>query len=174
MNYRLPALGLALLLSCSSAQAGRLYGDINYEFQYFDISDSKFTPQMVTGTLGVWLYKGIGLEGNFGAGTTDDTENGLTLETDTMTAVNIRFESPNQVGATAYILLGAVNYDLKGSQTNSNFPGKESFDGYHVGAGLNQYFPNASNTAINFSGHVYGLDEDIDSYGLRIGIRHDF
>lgn len=174
MNLRLIASSVALLLPISATQAGSLYGEVNYEIQYFEIADTDFTPQMLTGTLGVWFTKGIALEGSFGASVRDDTADGLTLETDKLATLNLRFESPNTNGATAYILLGGVSYDLKGTQANSSFPGQGTFDGYHVGLGLNQYFPSATNTALNLSAHVYGVDEDIDSYGLRLGVRHDF
>lgn len=174
MNYRSIALTLALLVPLSSAQAVDLYGDLNYEIQYFEIAEESFTPQMLTGSLGVWISPGIGIEGTLGVGVADDTDNGLTLETDKMTALNLRLESPNHVGVTAYVLLGAVSYDLKGSRTGTSFPGQETFDGYQVSVGVNQYFPDHPNTALNLSATTYGVDQGIDSYGLRIGIRRDF
>lgn len=174
MKLRTLVPSIALLLPLSSASAGSLFGEINYEMQYFDIASQSFTPQMISGTVGVWLLKGIAVEATYGASLRDDTENGLSLETSQLGSVNLRFESPNRRGATAYILLGSVRFKLEGSQADSSYPGTETFDGYHVGVGVNQYFPNLPNTALNLSAHHYGVDEDFDSYGVRAGLRHDF
>lgn len=174
MKLRLLAATAAIMLPLSSAPAGQFYGDINYEMQYFDISSQSFTPQMFSASVGAWLLQGIGIEATYGMGFRDDTENGFSLETSQLGAVNLRFESPNTMGASAYILLGSVSFKLDGDISGSGFPGKETFNGYQVTLGVNQYFPNHPRTALNLSATKYGVDEDFDSYGLRVGLRRDF
>lgn len=174
MNLRLLASTAAFVLPLSCASAGQFYGEINYEIQYFDIASQSFTPQMISGSLGAWLMPGIGIEANAAASVLDDSEDGFSLETSHLGALNLRFESPHNNRATAYILLGGVTMKLNGDHNGSQFPGEETFNGYQVTLGLNQYFPNNPQLAVNLSATKYGVDEDFDSFGLRFGLRRDF
>lgn len=168
-------LAISLLISSGLLQASpRGYGGMDLLFTRLNIDDASFSPILGRVNGGLWLFKGIGIEAMLGGALKDDEDNRLTLDIPTLAGAYLRFQSPDDHGLKAYILLGYSQFELDGSLSHSAFPGKETFSGPATSVGLLHPLGAEKQFSLYLELSGYFVDEDLDFGGLALGVRYGY
>jgi len=89
--------------------------------------DPDLHPGVLSGAVGYWVAKGIGLELEGGFGIIDDEVGSLDLDTGSLLGLNLRLESPPADNYALYVLFGYVRttFDAidNGVESSLSFPG---------------------------------------------------
>jgi hypothetical protein len=154
--------------------AERFYASAFLGWQTVTINDASFDSRMAQAGLGVWLWEGIGLEGEFGGSFTDDTVSGLKLDVPAQTMVNLRLESPPSDGYSAFVQLGLARTEVDSRYTtNATAPGRgtltSSLSGVHLGIGLVLHLNRWLAADAGYSRLIYEDDSGVNLF--RFGVR---
>ncbi len=140
------------------------------------ISKTHFNPTLSRLHLGGWIWKGIGMELNASSNANEDTQRGLTTEISQIVSVAARFQSPEEWGLKAYVLLGASRLTLHSASTGSDFPGSEDLDGGMVSLGLLAPITADRRMALmaQLTNYFVDSDNDIKIYSGSLGFHYEF
>lgn len=175
MNSRCLSILLSLfVLAPFPAYTADWYAGLDVMYGRVGISGEKFHLPLMRARAGVWLWENIGIEGMAGVALDNDTQSDLDMDIPSLGAVYARFQSPEQMGIKAYILLGAAAVEMDGNLAASGFPGRETFSGGMASLGLRAPIKRLPNAAWSLEYSNYFVDEDIDVFGWSIGIYYDF
>ncbi|CAA0080940.1 Uncharacterised protein [BD1-7 clade bacterium] len=170
-------LGLALLCSNASAQDSSDSGfhfspyiGLDAQFNFVNISDESFLPIGSRLRLGAYFWESIGVEatGAFGLKSSEDV--GVEVSLDSAYTVNIRWESPDAEGLSAYLLTGYAWNELN-VKNNNSYPGSTTLKGPNVGFGVKELYGDWG-LFIEFSRQFSKDDVRIDS--LNLGTQYQF
>lgn len=165
---------LAQSQSPTARAAERFYASAFLGWQTATINDSSFESRMAQASLGVWLWDGIGLEGEWGASLTDDSISGLTLDVPSQVMLNLRLESPPSDGYAAFVQLGMARTEVDSRfSTNSAAAGRgavtSSLSGVHLGIGLVLHINRWLVADTGYSRLIYEDDSGVNLF--RFGVR---
>lgn len=157
------------------AQAAGFYGALYYQAQDVELNDRSYYPKHWLAS-GGWLSRyGIGPELQIGGGTRDDEENGFALETRQFRGIALRFQSPDQYGAHAWISTGYGELQLRGSLDGESYPGEEWFTGPTVMLGVEFHLSDAlPGLAAGLSYTRWFLEDDMKNDSLGLGVSYAF
>ena len=168
-------LAISLLLFSNLLQASPApYGGIDLAYNRLNIGDASFTSPLARINGGIWLFKGIGIEAMLGGALQDDKDSGLTLNIPVIGAAYARFQSPQDLGMKAYVLLGYSQFKMEGSVNHSNFPGKETFSGPAAAVGLLHALDKAKQFSLYLELAGYFAHDELDFGGLALGVRYGY
>jgi len=170
----LPLCLLAAVPTMSQAEWSLTpYAGVGYEKQTIGIDDVDFDASQLMLHAGTWVWPGIGFEVELGLGTSDDTQNTLTLEHNQMLRYGVRLATPPSVNQTVlYVLFSGATSTLELGSDISNDPGENSFDGYHAGIGLGTQL--TPSWQLDLSYNNYQIDESFDMSGVRLNVEYTF
>lgn len=172
------SLLVAILMSqCATSYALDLYAgiDANYIFSGVEEGDAsaKFNPMALSGRVGAYMQKGVGIE-LYGMTGNDDEDLDIDLGLSYMLGLATRFESPESEGGKIYILLGYGITELDMDRSGSGEPGKATFHGFSYGAGVEFRLGRSDNWFMNLQGVRYYAKDDIHIDGASLGLRYQF
>jgi len=168
----------ALLMSqCMSSYALDLYAgiDANYIFSEVEEGDAsaEFKPLALSGRIGAYIEKGVGIE-LYGMTGTDDEDLDIDLGLSYMLGLAARFESPESEGGKIYFLLGYGITELDMDRSGSGEPGKATFHDFSYGGGVEFRLGGSENLFINLQAVRYYAQDDIQIDGASLGLRYQF
>lgn len=133
-------------------------------------STAQLKPVIATGSVGYWVFDGVGLELEAGFGLANDSVRNLDVDFGSKLGANLRLESPPVEGFAAYALFGYVR-----TSYNTNAGGSKSsivLPGGRLALGMTYALRSQVVLDAAFSHHDYDSDTRINSF--RFGIRYDF
>ncbi len=165
---------LAQSQTLSGRASERFYGAAFLGWQTVSVNDSSFEARMANATAGVWLWEGIGLEGEVGASFTDDTVSGLRLDVPSQAMLNLRLESPPTDSYSAYVQLGLTRTEIDSRfTTDAAAVGRSSItsslSGVHLGIGMVLHINRWLVADAGYSRLVYEDESGVNLF--RFGLR---
>lgn len=139
--------------------------------QGISLSGEKFEPVVASVAIGAWVYEGIGLELELGAGVSDDEVATLELEPESQFSLGIRLESEPINGVAAYALISASNVSIASRfNTGAAAASNQRFSGFRGAFGLT--FPLFQRWVLDAAFVHSAYDDDFSINGFRVGARY--
>jgi hypothetical protein len=157
------------------ASATEFYAEFSANAISQEIAEERFVLGSAELRGGAYVLRQIGVEVFAGTGLVDDEQFNLSQSVSYTYGIATRFESPMVDGTKAFILLGyaATELDLESDQGPA--PGKELFEGFSYGVGLEkQLFNKRSAWYLNGRWQSYYSSGDIDISVFGVGVRYQF
>jgi hypothetical protein len=169
---------MALLLSqCTMSYALDLYAgiDANYILSEIEAGEAKaeFQPLALSGRLGTYIQKGVGIE-LYGMAGTEDDDLDIDLGLNYMVGLAARFESPESEGGKIYFLLGYGITELDMDRSGTGEPGTATFHDFSYGGGVEFRLGSSENLFMNLQAVRYYAQDDIQIDGASLGLRFQF
>jgi outer membrane protein with beta-barrel domain len=168
---------ISIVLLAFSAQASSMdfYAEFAANAVLQKVDDTRFDLASTEVRGGAYVMPQIGLELFAGAGVVDDSKYDLTQSITQSYGIATRFESPMVDGTKAFILLGYAATELNLENDQGPAPGKEFFEGFSYGVGLEQQlFNKRSDWYLNGRWQSYYSSGDIDISVFGVGVRYQF
>lgn len=167
---------LTLLLTLSSfsvAAESQFYGEFQLGVHGVQHSDLDFHPGFASGSVGMYVRQHIGVELFYDRGTSKAREDDFDIKVTEASGIAARFESPEQRGVQAYILLGYVTYSIDQYENllNSRRLAQENFSGARVSLGLAKTLQRYRQAQLVFEYRNYDVDAPLNVDGFGLGIR---
>jgi hypothetical protein len=150
------------------------YGGLNAEVLDLHIGKQSYYPRQFRISAGRWLARNVGVEAHLAGSIKESSLNGYELTAKAYSGLYLRFQSPQEHGAKAYLLAGFGQLSLDGSVNGSGFPGKEKFSGPVVSLGLMFPFSASSHWNANVAYSHYFLEDELRIDSLSAGIRYEY
>lgn len=172
---RLTLLLLFFVFTAQSQADIKFYGEASVGAGGVRHSDLDFYPRFGSFSAGFFVFENIGIEGfidtPMGAGSRDVFD----LEVTQAAGAAVRFQSPDQRGLQAFILLGYVDFQLE--QQENGVVGlrtvKQSFDGVRASVGVQQHLQQFKGLIFGVEYRNYYANSGITVDGLSIGLRYE-
>lgn len=167
-------LPLALILPVQ-AGANNFFLGVDHVWHYLEVSNTRFKPTSSRVHLGFWMLQGIGLELRATQSLDRDTRHSLSFEISDSTSLALRFQSPRELLYSAYLLVGGTQLNLKGSSQNTQFPGKERFQGGYAAIGLMRQLGQTDLAlTLDYDRHFIDEDQQLEPAGWSLGLHYEF
>ena len=167
---------LALLLTFSSLSAAaesQFYGEFQLGVHGVQHSELDFYPGFASGSVGVYVRPRIGVELFYDRGISKAREDDFEIDVTEASGIAARFESRDQRGLQAYILLGYVTYSINQYENlvSSRRLAKENFSGARISVGLAKTLQRYRQVQLVFEYRNYDVDAPLIVDGFGLGIR---
>lgn len=153
-----------------------VYGDLHFALGGVQHSDVDFNPGFASLSLGVWLWKGIGLEVFADKGLNAGQDGEFDLEITDANGVAARFQSPSSDGIFAYVVLGVVRTRIEQSNDSSQIQPLivQNYRGGRLSIGIGRELQIIPGGRLTAEYRNYFVDEDLQMDALSVGLQLNF
>lgn len=153
-----------------------VYTDLQLALGGVQHSDVDFNPGFASFSLGVWLWKGIGLEVFADKGLNSGNDGDFDLEITDASGIAARFQSPSSDGIFAYLVLGVVKTRIEQSEDDNTVQPVvvQNYRGGRISIGLGRELQIIPGGRLTAEYRNYFVDEDLQMDALSVGLQLNF
>ncbi|MBX2881596.1 MAG: hypothetical protein KTR32_16740 [Granulosicoccus sp.] len=153
-----------------------VYGDLHLALGGVQHSDVNFNPGFASLSVGVWLWKGIGIEVFGDKGLNAGNDGDFDLEITDASGFAARFQSPSSDGMFAYVVLGVVNTRIEQAEDDNDVQPLlvQNYRGGRLSIGFGRELQIIPGGRLTAEYRNYFVDDDLQMDALSVGLQLNF